>query len=103
VRGLRRTPWSPVYWTIAAILLLGIVVVIVGGFLASDDRDIWVEVSKAGVGIALITVAGAVASIAVKHVDEARAREAALRPDSPIWCGSLREPGFLGHNETPGR
>jgi hypothetical protein len=59
--------------------IVGIVIAVVAGLTASDDRDVWTEVSKAGVSIALITVAGAIGSVAVKRADERRAREAELR------------------------
>jgi hypothetical protein len=70
---------------------LGIAVAIFAGMRAADDRDVWSEVSRAGVTLSLITVAGAVASVAVKRVDERRAREIELRRILHAVLGAYNE------------
>jgi hypothetical protein len=73
------------------VFLLGVAIAIVAGLRATDDRDVWTDVSKAGVSIALITVAGAVASVAVKRVDDRRARETELRRLLHVVLGAYND------------
>jgi hypothetical protein len=70
-----RRPWRGVIIALTVIFIAGIVVAAVFNEISANKDDIWSTISKAGVAIAATTVAGAVATGALKLVDEWRVRD----------------------------
>lgn len=70
-----RRPWRGVIIALTLIFITGIAVAAVFNAISTNKDDIWSTISKAGVTIAVITVAGAVATAALKLVDEWRVRD----------------------------
>jgi hypothetical protein len=70
-----RRPWRGVIIALTLIFIAGIGVAAVFNAISTNKDDIWSTISKAGVTIAVTTVAGAVAAAALKLVDEWRVRD----------------------------
>lgn len=70
-----RRPWRGVIISLTFIFIAGIAVAAVFNGISANKDDIWSTISKAGVAIAATTVAGAVATGALKLVDEWRVRD----------------------------
>ena len=70
-----RRPWRGVIIALTLIFIAGIAVAAVFNAISANKDDIWSAISKAGVAIAATTVAGAVATAALKLVDEWRLRD----------------------------
>lgn len=70
-----RRPWRGVIIALTLIFIAGIAVAAVFNAISANKDDIWSAISKAGVAIAATTVAGAVATAALKLVDEWRVRD----------------------------
>jgi hypothetical protein len=70
-----RRPWRGVIIALTLIFIAGIAVAAVFNAISTNKDDIWSTISKAGVTIAVTTVAGAVATAALKLVDEWRVRD----------------------------
>lgn len=70
-----RRPWRGVVIALTFIFIAGIAVAAVFNGISANKDDIWSTISKAGVAIAATTVAGAVATGALKLVDEWRVRD----------------------------
>jgi hypothetical protein len=58
-----------------AMTVIGLVAAFLFDQRSQSSDDIWANLSKAGVTIAVITVAGAMANIGIKALDERRARD----------------------------
>lgn len=54
---------------------VGVRLAFVGDSRSPSGDDVWSDLSKAGVQVALLTVAGAVVTAAFKYIDEHRARD----------------------------
>jgi hypothetical protein len=70
-----RRPWRGVIIALTLTFIAGIAVAAVFSAISTNKDDIWSTISKAGVTIAVTTVAGAVATAALKLVDEWRVRD----------------------------
>jgi hypothetical protein len=68
-------PWITVAIILSGVFLIGITVAVLFDWFSTTKDDLWSVVSRAGVGIAATTVAGAVATGAYKLVDEHRGRD----------------------------
>jgi hypothetical protein len=53
-----------------AICAFGVVISLLGNSLSTDRSDVWSDVSKAGIQIAVITVGGAVVTASFKYIDQ---------------------------------
>lgn len=74
----RARSWWSVYATIGALLVAGMGIASVAAAYATD-LSLANELFKSGVTVAVVTVAGALVTIALKRAEEVRARDAELR------------------------
>jgi hypothetical protein len=70
-----KRPWFGVALVLTAVFMLGIAMAILFNIPSKAKDDLWWSLSRAGVGIAITTVAGAVATGAFQLVDERRGRD----------------------------
>lgn len=63
------------FGSLVVIFAVGVALTFVGAAKASGGVDAWSDVSKAGVQMAVITVAGAVVTTAFRYIDEHRGRD----------------------------
>jgi hypothetical protein len=70
-----RHPWLPLFTILSATCLAGVILALLGDARSSTDVDTWARVSTAGVEIAVITVLGAVVTVAFRIIDARRARD----------------------------
>jgi hypothetical protein len=74
-RITRQHLWIPVAALAAGLLAVGIVLAVSGTGRASNQYDIWPDISRAGIQIAAVTMLGVLVAVAFRSVDERRTRD----------------------------
>jgi hypothetical protein len=72
---MRRRPWFTLAVVLTLLGLLGMAVAVAFNWLAKGQDNLALSISRAGVGVALTTVAGAVITGALRYLDERRWRD----------------------------